>query len=257
MNIDQIACITWTIRASIQTADDFRASMSKLSRIGYRAVQISAMPEGLLTEEEIARICADNGLTICATHEPGPRILDEPERIVDRLQRLGCRYTAYPYPRDITLNDAAALDAFAKRLDHSGKILREAGQVLTYHNHAHEFVKVNGLTALEHIYKKTDSTNLQAEIDTYWVQLGGGNPVTWCQRLTGRLPLLHLKDVAVVGDKPTYAAIGSGNLDIPAIIKAAEASGCQWFIVEQDECPGDPFASLAESFNYLTTLAHP
>ena len=46
--------------------------------------------------------------------------------------------------------------------------------------------------------------------------------------------------------------IGSGNLDWPRLIPAAEKSGCQWFIVEQDTCPGDPFDSLKSSFDHLT-----
>ena len=49
-------------------------------------------------------------------------------------------------------------------------------------------------------------------------------------------------------NQPTFAGIGSGNLDWNGIVDAAESSGCQWFCVEQDTCPGDPFDSLAISF---------
>ena len=45
--------------------------------------------------------------------------------------------------------------------------------------------------------------------------------------------------------------IGYGNLDFKAIVAAAEASGCEWFIVEQDSCPGDPFDSAKLSFDYI------
>ena len=93
---------------------------------------------------------------------------------------------------------------------------------------------------------------LLAELDTYWVQAGGGDPVAWCKKMAGRMPLLHLKDYGVGPDgKPHFAEIGNGNLDWPAIISTAEASGTEWFIVEQDVCPGDPFESLAQSFRYI------
>lgn len=36
--------------------------------------------------------------------------------------------------------------------------------------------------------------------------------------------------------------------DLLEIIPAAEATGCSWFIVEQDVTPGD---SLAQSYDYL------
>lgn len=252
MKIEQVALITYTIRDHIQTPEGFRTSMRKLADIGYRAVQISGMPHDVLPPERIAEICRDNGLTICATHEPSQMVLDEPDKVVDRLRALGCTHTAYPYPSNIDFADPASRQQLVEKLDRAGARLREAGQVLTYHNHANEFLKIDGQTALEWIYANTDPQNLLAELDTYWVQLGGGDPVAWCRQLNGRLPLLHLKDVGVrAGNEPTMFEIGHGNLDFKAIIAAAEESGCQWFIVEQDTCPGDPFDSLKMSYDYI------
>ena len=66
------------------------------------------------------------------------------------------------------------------------------------------------------------------------------------------LPQLHLKDYVINDDnQPTFAEIGNGNLDWPRIIAAADEVGCEWFIVEQDTCAGDPFDSVKASFDYL------
>jgi sugar phosphate isomerase/epimerase len=43
----------------------------------------------------------------------------------------------------------------------------------------------------------------------------------------------------------------AGNLDWRAIVREADAAGCEWYMVEQDMCPGDPFASLKQSFDYI------
>jgi sugar phosphate isomerase/epimerase len=60
-----------------------------------------------------------------------------------------------------------------------------------------------------------------------------------------------MKDYTVNAENhPTFAEIGNGNLDWKRIIAAAEAAGCQWFCIEQDTCPGDPFDSLKQSFDY-------
>jgi len=84
------------------------------------------------------------------------------------------------------------------------------------------------------------------------VHHGGGDCVSWCRRLRGRLPFIHLKDYAITLErKPTYCEIGNGTLPFDRIIDEAERSGCRWFIVEQDTCPGDPFESLKISFEYL------
>jgi sugar phosphate isomerase/epimerase len=67
------------------------------------------------------------------------------------------------------------------------------------------------------------------------------------------LPLLHIKDYALNEDSTArFAEIGHGILDFKTIIATAEASGCEWFIVEQDKCPGDPFKSLEMSFRYIS-----
>lgn len=69
------------------------------------------------------------------------------------------------------------------------------------------------------------------------------------------MPCLHLKDYAFTAeDKPAFSEIGSGNLDWHRILPAAHRSGCQWLIVEQDTCPGDPFVSIRKSFEYLKSM---
>ncbi len=138
------------------------------------------------------------------------------------------------------------------RLNAAGRVLHEAGLVLCYHNHSIEFRRLAGRAILEIIYDETDPRHLQAEPDTYWIQHGGGDVVAWCERLTGRLPTAHLKDYGINNEnQPTYCEVGNGNLDWRRIIPALEAAGCQWYTVEQDTCPGDPFESLKQSFEYL------
>ena len=174
--------------------------------------------------------------------------------MIDRLNALGCRYTAYPYPGGVQLDTLVEVREFARQLNTAGKQLYEAGKILTYHNHHIEFRKVDGRLILDVLFNETDPRYLQGEIDTHWVQYGGGDPVAWCAKLKGRLPLLHMKDFAITPDnKIAFAEIGQGNLDWPRIVAAAEASGCEWFIVEQDVCPGDPFDSLRQSFEYIRT----
>ena len=42
-----------------------------------------------------------------------------------------------------------------------------------------------------------------------------------------------------------------GNLDWDAIVAACRETGVTWYAVEQDDCPGDPFDSLAKSRRFL------
>ena len=250
MKITQVAAQLYTLRDFLKTPADIATSLTKVRAIGYQAVQVSGM--GAIAEEELVKICRDNGLTICATHEGSNKILDEPQAIVARLQKLSCKYTAYPFPGGIQFETLAQMKEFAARLNAAGKVLHDAGQVLTYHNHQTEFRRIRNKPALEWIYKYTDPQYLQAEPDTFWLQNGGADPVAWCKKLKNRLPLLHMKDYTInASNQPTFAEVGNGNLNWKKIIAAAEKSGCQWFIVEQDTCPGDPFDSLRQSFEYI------
>ena len=251
MKISQVALQLYTLRDYCKTSADFAASMKKVRTIGYEAVQLSGL--GPIPVSDINNILAGEGLVCCATHEPALQILEDPQAVVERLHSLNCKYTAYPHPAGIDFNSAESILNLVKALDAAAAVLRKAGQVLCYHNHATEFIRFDGTTLLDYIYKHTE---ILAELDTYWVQFGGGNPVAWCEKMTGRLPLLHLKDYGFgTNNQPFMAEVGSGNLDFPAIIQAAERSGCEWFIVEQDTCPGDPFVSIQKSFDYMQSLA--
>ncbi len=248
MESSQIAAQLYTLRDYLKTPKEVAASLHKVRAIGYEAVQLSGLCK--IDESELLSILNGEGLTCNSTHEDD--ILSNPEGAAERLNKLGCKYTAYPYPAGIKMDSLDDILAFAAQLDKSGKVLRDAGIVLTYHNHHIEFRRFGGRLMLDIIYQETSPEHLQAELDTHWVQAGGCNPVEWCERMSGRLPLLHLKDYGIKSDNtPGFFEVGNGNLDWKKIISAAERSGCKSFIVEQDSCPGDPFDSLKMSLDYL------
>jgi sugar phosphate isomerase/epimerase len=250
MTLSQVAAQLYTVRNFCGDAAAFAATAKKIRAIGYTAVQISGVAP--IPEAELVAICRGEGLTICATHENGRKILEETDSVISRLQALGCRYTAYPSPAGIDLGDAAQVESLARQLDSAGARLRAAGITLGYHNHAFEFVKFRSATVLDYLFAETDPRHLVSELDTFWVHYGGHNVVDWCRKLRRRLPFIHLKDYGVnTKNAHEYREIGAGSLPFREIIAEAEAGGCEWFIVEQDETPGDPFDSLQQSFEYI------
>lgn len=250
MKLSQVAAQLYTVRDHCRDAAGLKQTAAKLRAIGYTAVQVSGI--GPIPDAEVVAILRGEGLAICATHEPSQQILDEPEQAIARLQRLGCRFTAYPYPAGIDFTDTGHVETLVRKLDAAGAKFRAAGLQLGYHNHAIEFVKFRGAPVLEYIYAQTASENLSAEIDTFWIHYGGGDVVEWVRRLRGRQTCMHLKDYGFTAEnKHTWCEVGAGTLPFAHIIAEAEAGGCEWFIVEQDTCPGDPFDSLRQSFDYI------
>jgi sugar phosphate isomerase/epimerase len=252
MKIQNIAAQLFTIRDYIKTPADIARSLQRIRKIGYQAVQVSGM--GPIAESELKKILDGEGLVCCVTHEPTGTILDKPQAVIDRLRALDCRFTAIPSPGPNIDNSYESVTRFAEAINRSGKAMHEAGLILTYHNHNGEFGRRNGRLILDIIYDSTDPRYLQSELDTYWVQAGGGNPAAWCKKLTGRLPIIHLKDFGINEQgQQVFREIGNGNLDWSEIIPIAEKAGCGWFIVEQDAhwINNDPFESLRVSFDYL------
>lgn len=253
MKTEQIAVQLYTLRDFTQTPADFAATMSRIREIGFHAVELAGTAG--LTPTEAAKIVRDTGLQICSSHESPGMILESPQEVVHRLGEFGITHAVYAWPADIDFSNTKQVDDLIAGLNSSGAVLRRAGMTLCYHNHALEYFQRDGRTVLDDIFARTSPEHLQAELDIHWVQAGGGNPAEACRRLAGRLPLLHVKDYTVTAQgERQFAEVGSGNLNIPEILASAEAAGCQWFIVEQDTCPSDPFECIAHSLDYLKTL---
>ena len=133
-----------------------------------------------------------------------------------------------------------------------------------YHNHGFEFEALpDGRRPLDLLVSRTDPSLVRLEVDVFWVGITGADPVDLLTQYKGRVALVHLKDTAKGAPHATdeskvpaatFQEVGSGSLDFPAILKAADAAGVEHYFVEQDHTPGDPIASLRKSYDYLQTI---
>ena len=246
----QVAVQLYTVRDHIKKPAELAATLRKIKKIGFDAVELVELAKPSIGE--LKKMLDDTGLVACSSHTPADNLFGNTNATIDSLSEVGAKYAALPHPGDIAT--IANVRSIAKKLDKAGTSLAGAGIGLTYHNHAVEFAKFQGKTILESIYELTSPSNLRAELDTYWIQAGGGDSIAWIKKLKGRLPLLHLKDYGVdLKMKPRFEEIGYGNLDWQPIVKAARAAGCKWYIVEQDSFweKDDPFKSLKMSYDYI------
>ncbi|MBR2364172.1 MAG: sugar phosphate isomerase/epimerase, partial [Lentisphaeria bacterium] len=239
----------YTLRDFLKTPDDVAGTLEKVKKIGYDAVQISGV--GPIDEELLLRYANDNGLVICATHEGSAKIFDETSEVISRLKKLSCKHTAYPHPHYMPRTHHGAV-MFARKLNEAAEKMAKEGQILSYHNHATEFVKYDGEFFLDILYR--EAPLLHGELDTFWVQAGGQDPAKWIKKLAGRQYLLHLKDYGMnFAYERVMLPIGSGNLYWDEIMDAAKQAGVEYYIVEQDNCNGmDPFDALASSYRFIS-----
>ena len=124
-----------------------------------------------------------------------------------------------------------------------------AGVARDHQNHDQEFKKENGKLIIERLAEITAPDEMGFTLDTFWVQAGGGDPAQWLEKLSGRVPCIHLKDYAY-GRK--MAVIGEGNINFDRVFEKAESAGTEYMLVEQDDCNGEnPLDCLKRSFEYL------
>jgi sugar phosphate isomerase/epimerase len=246
-----IAAQLYTVRDQLQAPSRVGGVLGRLREIGYGAVEVAGLGPGVTGRfgQELAR--AD--LTACAAHAPLERLTGDLAAVAAQCQEWGCRYVVVPSLPN-KYRSAAGLKRFAREADDIARDLQPFGLKLAYHNHSFELERWDGQTGLEALFAAAPALTLQAELDTYWLQYGGANPAEWILRLTQRVPLVHLKDVAVVGGKTVMAEVGEGNLDWARILEACRTAGTDWLVVEQDECRRDPMESLEISFSNLTRL---
>ncbi|MCW5941156.1 MAG: sugar phosphate isomerase/epimerase [Fimbriimonadaceae bacterium] len=241
-----IALTLYTLRDSLATPDDCRASLPRVRAIGYEFVQVSGVRG--LPPDELRTALDDAGLTCIATHCQYAELRDEPSKVADAMVALGCAHTALAYvPRE--LQNKEGFERTGDLLGERAAAMRAQGLTLSYHNHAFEFERFAGQTGWEIMVER--APDLAIEFDVYWLAHAGCDPADWIRRCDRAQPLLHLKDRAVYADEPDYAEVGYGNLNWDAILAAAEERSVEWWIVEQDTCRRDPFDSVRLSFDWL------
>ena len=253
---------------------DLRGTLEKIKAMGYDGVEFAGLYNN--KPEEIKAMCEEIGLVPISAHVPYLDMLADPQGVLSRYQTIGCQYVAVPY---LTPEYRPGTDRFGEVIENVkmlGKVAKELGMQMLYHNHDFEFITLNGKYALDILYEQIPAEYLQTELDTCWVNVGGEVPADYLRKYSGRAPVVHLKDFygeksddmyELIGIKSTapkkpsgfeLRPVGSGIQDFPAILKAAEECGTKWVVVEQDN-PSmglTPMESIAKSREYLKTLGY-
>lgn len=243
----EIGAQFFTLRDFCKDLDSFAESLKKVADIGYKTVQISGTcdykPEWL--KEELKK----NGLKCVLTHTPADKLQNDPAKVAADHDVFNCNYVGLGWFGFDEEKDGQHYDDFIRIYKPVAKTLKENGKYFMYHNHDGEFKKYNGKLVIERLAEEFSPDEMGFTLDTFWVQVGGGDPAQWIEKLSGRLPCIHLKDYAY-GRK--MAVIGEGNINFDRVFEKAESAGTKYMLVEQDDCNGeDPFDCLKRSYDFL------
>ena len=244
----------YTVRDFTKTPEALAETMKQIREIGYTSIQTAGAPK-TVEEATAYKAAADAaGLSICGTHISWQLIREEIDTAIEIHKILDTTNMGIGAMPVEARSSKEELAAFIETANKVAERLAKEGMKFTYHNHSHEFRKIDGKLIMDMLIDGMDPDNTGFVLDTYWVQHGGGDVRYWIEKLKGRVDILHLKDMAKCpGNEPPQfiTEVGNGNLYWEGILETALNTGVKHFVVEQDTCPGDPFDSLKMSSDYL------
>ena len=239
----------YTVREFTKNLDDFALTLQKIADIGYKYVQVSGTCafEAEWLREQLAR----TGLQCVLTHTPGPRIVDETEKVCAEHAIFGCDHIGLGWYAFDESKPETNYENFIRTYLPAAERMKANGKYFMYHNHDQEFRKLDGKLLMDKMAEDMPKDLMGFTLDTFWVQAGGGDPAQWIEKLAGRVPVIHLKDFSY-GRK--MAVIGEGNINFSRVFEKAESAGTKFMLVEQDDCNGeDPFDCLKRSYDFLSS----
>jgi sugar phosphate isomerase/epimerase len=229
-----------------ESAKDFEGVLRRLGDVGFVGVELAGFHD--LTPKQYSAIVKESGLVTSSAHltDLSP---DGLNAALDDLQEIGCDVAVCAFLPPERFADLDSIQRSADALNEANDIARARGLSLGYHNHWWEFsTNLDGQTAWSALIDRLDTT-VFAELDIYWTTLGGADPRQVIADLGDRLWLLHVKDGPCDAPETPMVAVGSGTLDIPAILTSAPTA--KWHIVELDRCATDMLTAIADSYRYL------
>jgi sugar phosphate isomerase/epimerase len=242
---------------------DFWGTLKQIAAIGYQGLESgdkiaeNAKVEPAALQAKMLEV----GIHPVTHHGTKYSFGQDPDALIGRVKTLGFDNLCMAWG---PVESKAQLLADAELYNKMGAKCQQAGVQLLYHNHNHEFARIDGEYAWDILMANTDPKLLQANIDVAWVTFGGADPVALIKQYSGRIPVLHMKDLRPFGapssgndarkDTP-FTEVGTGVVKTRECVKAAKAAGVTWLTVEQDR-PADlpPMESIKVSFDNLKQM---
>ena len=91
------------------------------------------------------------------------------------------------------------LDTYFAYYNEIGKRCKQQGMSFGYHNHAHEFQKVEDKVMYDYMLEHTNPEYVFFQMDLYWVVRGQNSPVDYFNKYPGRFQIFHVKDHREIG----------------------------------------------------------
>ena len=211
------------------------------------------------TMEAYKALIKKHGLKMVSVSAPFEELADSPETVIARAKAYGAKYAVcFWIPHNDTLFTIKETKRALKVFNAAGKKMKKEGITLAYHPHGYEFRPYGEALLMDYMIENADFFDF--EMDVYWFAHPGEDPVEWLQKYPEKFKLLHLKDCrkGVKGnqngtsDVETNVVLGTGQIDIAAIVAEAKKIGIDYMFIEDESSRS--VEQIPKSLEYLKQL---
>jgi sugar phosphate isomerase/epimerase len=239
-----------------QFGKDVPGTLDKVKQFGFKYAEVAGTYG--MTSEQFAGQLEARGIKPIGMHFDYNRYRTDPEGVAREAKSLGLQYAGcawIPHQGDFdekTCREAAAV------FNKAGEVMAKQGLKFFYHTHGYEFQPYGKGTLFDLLMAETNPKLVSYEMDIFWIVFPNQDPVKLFQKYAKRWELVHLKDMkkgtptgALTGgtDVSNDVALGTGLMDMPAILKAAKKAGVKYYFIE-DESPSSE-QQIPQSLRYL------
>ncbi len=238
---------------------DVPATLDTVKARGFTDIEFSNLFGKTATE---LRVMIDERGIKCSSFGVSYEVLvNQTALVAKNAKELGAQYVrvaGMPHKGALTFDEMQkAINDFNR----IGKILKEQyGLTFVYHNHGFEFQPYKDGTLYDYMMQQTDPKYVSFELDILWAYFPGQDPAQLLNKYGSRYKLMHLKDLkkGVKGDfsggtsQDNDVALGTGQIDLPAILKAAKKAGIEHYYIEDES--NNVIMQVPQSIAYLRGL---
>ncbi|UFH45791.1 sugar phosphate isomerase/epimerase [Flavobacterium galactosidilyticum] len=248
----------YSLRASFPK--DVKGVLEQVAKAGFTEVETYgySVKNGFFDTpvKEFKTILSANGLKNPSGHyDLGSLLKDGNTEVlkntIEAANLLGNKYITIPWLDDSIRKTADDYKKIAENMNLAAVVCKESGLKLAYHNHAFEFTTFGQTNGYEILLNETDKKLVDFELDLYWVERSGNNPLHLFKEHPGRFSMWHVKDMDK-NNQDWNTEIGKGAIDFKAIFAEAKLSGMKHFFVEQEtNYIPNPIESVKTSCTYI------
>jgi sugar phosphate isomerase/epimerase len=239
-----------------QFQKDVPATLNVVKGFGIKYVELAGTYG--VAPEKFRQDLAGHGIQAVSAHFGFERFQTNAEQVAREAQALGLKYAGCAWiPHQGDFNEKTCREAVAV-FNHAGEELAKQGLKFFYHTHGYEFQPHGQGTLFDLLMTETDPKFVSYEMDIFWIVHPGQDPVKLLEKYNKRWELMHLKDMKkgtptglLTGhsDVANDVGLGTGQMDIAAILRAAKKAGIKWYFIE-DESPTSE-QQIPQSLRYL------